>query len=128
MNHLQVSMISLPRPKISATDKRLTFTALGSQGFVPMNDNNNYNNNNNNNNNNNENIGQTNDGSYFARQWGSHPDIHSFDLRSQNSSAAYSENTNKNNNNNSNKSKGSDSRFDSRYNDVVSQDGSINTQ
>ena len=36
LNNLQVSMISLPRPKISTTDKRLTFTALGSYIIVCM--------------------------------------------------------------------------------------------
>jgi hypothetical protein len=30
INHLQISMISLPKPKITSNDKRLTFTALGS--------------------------------------------------------------------------------------------------
>jgi regulator of nonsense transcripts 1 len=101
LNNLQVSMINLPRPRISATDKRLTFTALGSAGpgyeavtgggtegagtagagtagagsgannggagagvGGPLG-------------------GAMGDNAYYARSWGSHPDMHAFDLRSQ---------------------------------------------
>lgn len=152
LNNLQVSMISLPRPKISTTDKRLTFTALGSQGFVPFNagegnmgmggqhgmggmmymdpsmpsSNSNHLNM--------HEPAPTNDGGYYARSWGTHPDIRAFDLRSQTSStAAFSEQQGQYNAAGNAASQvgkpraGGDSRFDSKY-DVVSQDGSINTQ
>jgi hypothetical protein len=83
LNNLQVSMINLPKPKISNNDKRLTFTALGTQtlGMDTL-----------------ESYGNTNNnllgglgnsgGAYFARTWGDHPDIQAFDLRSQASSLA----------------------------------------
>jgi len=154
-------MISLPRPKISTTDKRLTFTALGAQGFVPFNAGEG-----------NMGVGgqvlfftsqaisllfifqqlhgmggmmytdpsmasssnhmnmhepaPTNDGGYYARSWGTHPDIRAFDLRSQASSTVASEHQGQYAQVGKPKA-GGDSRFDSKY-DVVSQDGSINTQ
>jgi hypothetical protein len=101
LNNLVPSMLNLPRPKISSTDKRLTFTALGSQGGggydsldntpvtmgmapmtmyaspqqqhqqqIP------------------QHINPTGEASYYARSWGSHPDMVPFDLRSQNSTTA----------------------------------------
>jgi len=115
LNNLQVSMINLPRPKISSTDKRLTFTALGGvapqQQMYPQH----------------AGVGDgggggmmmgpaglgmtppqqqqqmyqqqqpaylvntTGDSAYYARNWGSHPDnisASAFDLRSQTSSVA----------------------------------------
>jgi hypothetical protein len=91
LNNLQVSMISLPKPRLmNNVDRHLAFTALGQQSLGldvldhPM--------------------GQQqqqqpygsgvvlpNQGTYYARQWGEHPDIQSYDLRSQNSSVAQSE-------------------------------------
>lgn len=74
LNNLQVSMINLPRPKISTNDKRLIFTALGSQGWGL------------------DGIDSSNtaagtgtmaSGTYYAKNWGDHQ---SFDLRSQSSS------------------------------------------
>lgn len=78
LNNLQVSMISLSKPRISSNDKRLTFTALGSQAlgldvFDPLAP------------------GNSSSGTYYAKNWGDHPDIQSFDLRSQNSSMAHTE-------------------------------------
>jgi hypothetical protein len=77
------------------------------------------------------------DGGYFARSWGTHPDLRAFDLRSQTSStAAYSEQVSGQGQGlqygdakggGGGKKQAADSRFDARY-DVVSQDGSINTQ
>lgn len=73
LNNLQISMINLPKPKISTNDKRLTFTALGSHGWAS------------------EAVdysaaaaGTMASGTYYAKNWGSHQ---SFDLRSQSSSA-----------------------------------------
>ncbi len=102
LTNLQLSMISLPRPKMSSTDKRLNFTALGGHGGEgvagPMEAPN----------------------LYFGRQWGEHPDMRSFDGRSQaSSSVALS-------------SRRADSRFDPRYQhqfpDAASVDGSIQSQ
>jgi regulator of nonsense transcripts 1 len=107
LNNLQVSLMNLPKPKISTNDKRLTFTALGAQGhggfmggglsdpFESLNNNS---------------FGSSLQGlvgnlmhpvgnlnipagtmanhAYYAKQWGDHPDIQSFDLKSQTSSMA----------------------------------------
>ena len=131
LNNLTPSLINLPRPKISTTDKRLTFTALGAQGTgydgtsagmdyssygasapsVP------------------QPINATGDTAYYARAWGSHPDMHTFDLRSQASTtadAAHHRGGNGRAGRSSTKSKANDSRFDSRYqHDTISQDGSV---
>jgi hypothetical protein len=141
LNNLQVSMIHLSRPKISTTDKRLAFTALGAHGLAALDHH--------------EGGAATGgglagadgsahqyggaEGTYYAKTWGSHPDFHSFDLRSQNSSTAFgggsvnsaamslasmsvSGKKNKGGKDDSN-----DSRFDTRYNsDTLSQDGSLN--
>lgn len=118
LNNLQPSLINLPRPKISTTDKRLTFTALGSQGSgydgtsggleyssygnapPPQHSN------------------PTGDTAYYARAWGSHPDMHSFDLRSQASTTADVAHKNER------RGKHGDSRYDNRYqHDTISQEG-----
>lgn len=111
LNNLQTSMISLPRPKISATDKRLTFTALGSQGY--------------NSNDLTHTAGGLMDNSnapeemnYYAKNWGSHPDMHAYDKPSAAEPAA------------AERGKGrlrptADSRYDARYNDATSDTSSI---
>lgn len=122
LNNLQPSMINLPRPKISSTDKRLTFTALGAQGTgydgtsgatdyssygnpAPQHAN------------------VTGDSAYYARAWGSHPDMHAFDLRSQASAAPEPHHGAKGG---KGRHGGSDSRYDHRYQqDTISQDGSV---
>jgi regulator of nonsense transcripts 1 len=80
VNNLQVSMISLPKPKFNSQDKRLAFTTLANpnpalESFDPLNS------------------GGTNSASYFAKTWGDHPDMHAYDLRSQTSSMAHTETT-----------------------------------
>jgi hypothetical protein len=52
---------------------------------------------------------------YFGRNWGDHPDLRSYDGRSQSQSVAPM-------------GKKSDSRFDRRYQDNISLDGSLRTQ
>lgn len=125
LNNLQPSMINLPRPKISSTDKRLTFTALGAQGTgydgtsgatdyssygnaAPQHAN------------------VTGDSAYYARAWGSHPDMHAFDLRSQASSAPDPHHGAGGKSSGKGRHGGSDSRYDHRYQqDAISQDGSV---
>jgi hypothetical protein len=116
LNNLQPSLISLPKPKISTADKRLTFTALGAQGTghdgagaggdyggAPAHAN------------------VTGDSAYYARAWGSHPDMHSFDLRSQTSTTVEAARGGK-----GGSGKQADSRYDNRYqHDTISQDGSV---
>ena len=129
LNNLQPSMINLPRPKISTTDKRLTFTALGSQGagydgVTGASDFSSY-----------GNAAPTHanvtgDSAYYARAWGSHPDMHAFDLRSQASSlpggATAGGHAAAGPKGRGGKHGGGDSRFDHRYqHDTISQDGSV---
>ena len=123
LNNLQPSLINLPRPKISSTDKRLTFTALGSQGTgydgaggaefssygnsAPTHAN------------------VTGDSAYYARAWGSHPDMHAFDLRSQTSTLPGGGGAAPKGRGGSRGGAG-DSRYDNRYqHDAISQDGSV---
>ena len=88
-------------------------------------------------------LNPTGDSSYYARTWGSHPDMIPYDLRSQNSTTA---STNASLSGNSSVAGGNcgkgviggksskyissaDSRHDSRYQfDNISLDGSINLQ
>jgi hypothetical protein len=118
-------MINLPRPKISSTDKRLTFTALGAQGTgydgtsagmeyssygnaPPP-----------------QHANATGDTAYYARAWGSHPDMHAFDLKSQASTTlgSVAPSTGKSGGRGG---KQGDSRYDNRYqHDAISQDGSV---
>lgn len=112
LNNLQTSMISLPRPKISATDKRLTFTALGSQGYnsndlmhgggggVAHPDSN-----------------APEEVNYYAKNWGSHPDMHSYDKPT---SEPVPERAGK-----GRLRQSGDSRYDARYNDAMSDTSSI---
>lgn len=125
LNNLVTSMISLPRPKISTSDKRLTFTALGQQGFNALDH---------------TEPARNDHTAYYANKWGNHPDMQSYDIRSQTSSTAfsatdlYSANGGGGFSRSSGKSRmGSshggqpyppDSRFDPRYQDLISQDGS----
>lgn len=80
VNNLQVSMISLPKPKSNAVnDKRLNFTALGNpaaalESFDPT-----------------AGVASGTNAAYFAKAWGEHPDLQAFDLRSQASSTALTE-------------------------------------
>ncbi len=108
LNNLQVSMISLSKPRISSNDKRLTFTALGSQAlgldvFDPLAP------------------GNSTSGTYYAKNWGDHPDIQSFDLRSQNSSMAHSETMTASS---TNKHVARGNQGDSRHNPIYQQDPS----
>lgn len=73
VNNLQVSMISLPKPKLSPGDRLLTFTALGTASGADAFD---------------AYGGNTDTAAYYAKNWGDHPDMQSFDLRSQTSSMA----------------------------------------
>lgn len=105
INNMVQTMLSLPRPKMSTQDKRLNFTALGAQGEPTgtaggsVGD------------------GAAGGGGFFGRSWGDHPDLHSFDGRSQASAPTHSGGGGK---------KGApDSRFDPRYQDTASQDGSL---
>ena len=107
-------MLNLPRPKISSTDKRLTFTALGSQGgggydslditpvsmgMAPMtmyaspqqqqlHHHQQHHQHHQQQQQVSQHINPTGEASYYARSWGSHPDMVPFDLRSQNSTTA----------------------------------------
>jgi regulator of nonsense transcripts 1 len=80
INNLQISMISLPKPKFNAQDKRLAFTTLANpnpalETFDPI-------------------TGTSStSAAYFAKTWGEHPDLQAFDLRSQTSSMAQTEAT-----------------------------------
>jgi regulator of nonsense transcripts 1 len=125
LNNLQRSMINLPKPKISSTDKRLTFTALGAQGTgydghsgaleyssygaAPP-----------------QHANVTGDSAYYARAWGSHPDMHAFDLRSQASTTAEVARASGSGKAGGRSGKHTDSRYDDRYqHDAISQDGSV---
>lgn len=128
LNNLQPSLINLPRPKISTTDKRLTFTALGAQGTgydgttsgmefssygnaPPP-----------------QHANATGDTAYYARAWGSHPDMHAFDLKSQTSTTlgSVAPLAGKSSSSGRGGGKHGDSRFDNRYqHDTISQDGSV---
>ena len=125
LNNLVCSMISLPRPKISTSDKRLTFTALGTQGFNALDH---------------TEPARNDETSYYANKWGNHPDMQSYDIRSQTSSTAfsaadlYSANGGTGYSRSSGKSRMGggygqhyppDSRFDPRYQDLISQEESF---
>jgi hypothetical protein len=106
LNNLQVSMISLSKPRISSNDKRLTFTALGSQAlgldvFDPLAP------------------GNSSSGTYYAKNWGDHPDIQAYDLRSQNSSMAHTETMTASS---TAKHQPRGSQSDSRHNPIYQQD------
>jgi regulator of nonsense transcripts 1 len=124
LNNLVTSMISLPRPKISTSDKRLTFTALGQQGFNALDH---------------TEPARNDHTAYYANKWGNHPDMQSYDIRSQTSSTAFSATDLYSANSGAGFSRGSgksrmgshgghhyaaDSRYDPRYQDLISQDGS----
>lgn len=96
INNLQISMISLPKPKYSHHDKRLTFTALGSQGLESLDTALSA-----------STVPNMSNSAYFAKSWGDHQ---SFDLRSQNSSMA----------NTAEYSTKKDSRFNPIYQDSLS--------
>ena len=120
LNNLQTSQISLPRAKVSNHDKRLNFTALGGQGlddhgaFPPMQrggddrergGDGGY-----------DNIQQN----YYQRSWGDHPDLHSYDGRSQASSSNYNNGGGGGGGGGGGNKKGgdrTDSRYDNRYSD-----------
>lgn len=105
LNNLQPSMISLPRPKISTGDKRLTFTALSNQAQY--------------NNDMQSDVQSTNE--YYARAWGTNPDVQSFDLRSQASSSMYTDQSAARRHGGRGRSD-KDSRYDNRYLDAYSEE------
>mmetsp|Transcript_25420 Transcript_25420/g.27792 ORF Transcript_25420/g.27792 Transcript_25420/m.27792 type:complete len:1081 (+) Transcript_25420:100-3342(+) len=152
VNRLTISSINLPKPKISTNDKRLTFTALGAQGMNTMlgidhfvdpyltgqmfgaslsgNS---------------ATLAATNGGGYgtgtmantvyYAKQWGDHPDIQAFDLKSQTSSLAATESVTMTSLaggsiSSSKKSKknrdGNANNADSRYNPIYNATNAIN--
>ena len=99
LSNLQLSNLSLPKPRMTTDDKRLHFTALAGGGSVhrPLNNPSDYpdlrNNNSNNNysntySNNNEYYDESSAPLFFGRAWGEHPDLHSHDGMSYNSQAA----------------------------------------
>jgi hypothetical protein len=133
LNNLQTSMMAIPRPKASTHDKRLNFTALGAQGHFdnaafpplaqPMMELLGYDIN-----------------PYYQRSWGDHPDLHSLDGSSitsaQSSNFSLSAGggagggaaaVGKNGTATSGGGK-NDSRYDPRYQDSASFDGSFRTQ
>jgi hypothetical protein len=152
LNNLQISLINLPKPKISSNDKRLTFTALGAvnpagsgNGFdafdtitgAALN---------------NSSLypalsnsatsamiagmGTMSNTAYYAKQWGDHPDIQSFDLRSQTSSMANTESIQPSVNGSRSGGRGGSrkernnmaSSSDSRYNPVYAKGDSVNPE
>jgi hypothetical protein len=152
LNNLQISLINLPKPKISSNDKRLTFTALGTANTVSGNGFDAF-----------DTItgaafnssslypalsnsatsammagmGTMSSTAYYAKQWGDHPDIQSFDLRSQTSSMANTESIQPSMNGSRSGRSGGGSRkernnmgssADSRYNPVYSKGDSINPE
>jgi regulator of nonsense transcripts 1 len=105
LNNLSISMINLPKPKISSNDKRLTFTALGSQAWGPdpldpL-----------------TNLGGGNAGTYYAKNWGDHQ---SFDLRSQNSTTPSEQISQASSRRPGMGFSGSDSRYNPVYQDAAS--------